>query len=147
MDPLEVAREYSVEKVLQKGARATTMLGAGTEDAGADTGAETRSDEAGRPECRVEPELPCGEEGPGKQDAPLRAGRDEKQPETPKNGNGRRGMDRDQKAAITKMAARYQIRAETLDRVLSGVKFHDEAAKIISELNRGDISRFLPAPA
>jgi len=29
VDPLEVAREYSVEKVLQKGARAMTMLGAG----------------------------------------------------------------------------------------------------------------------
>ena len=33
VDPLEVAREYSVEKVLQKGARAMTMLGGGTEDA------------------------------------------------------------------------------------------------------------------
>ena len=56
-------------------------------------------------------------------------------------------MDKDQKLAITKMAARYQIQAETLDRVLAGVKFHDEAAKVISELNRGDISRFLPPPA
>jgi len=27
------------------------------------------------------------------------------------------------------------------------VKSYDEAAKVISELNRGDISRFLPAPA
>ena len=152
VDPLEVAREYSVEKVLQKGARAMTMLGAGVEDAGADTGADPQSDEPGRPECRVEPELPCGEERPGKQAASFETGRDEKQPErpgpeTPKNGNGRRETDRDQKAAITKMAARYQIGAETLDRVLAGVKFYDEAAKVISELNRGDISRFLPAPA
>jgi len=45
------------------------------------------------------------------------------------------------------MAARYRIQTENLDKVLAGVKFHDEAAKIISELNRGDISRFLPAPA
>jgi hypothetical protein len=149
VDPLEVAREYSVEKVLQKGARAMTMLGAGTEDDGADTGTDTRSDEPGQPERRVEPELPCGEEGRGKQGTPPKTGRDEKQPgpEAPRNGNGRKEMDRDQKAAITKMAARYRIQAETLDRVLAGVKFHDEAAKIISELNRGDISRFLPAPA
>ena len=72
-------------------------------------------------ESQVEPELTRGEERPGKQDAPPRAGRDEKQPESArptKNGNGRREMDRDQKAAITKMAARYQIQAETLDRVL-----------------------------
>ena len=46
-------------------------------------------------------------------------------------------MDRDQKAAITKMAARYQIQAETLDRVLAGVKSYDEAAKVISERTEG----------
>ncbi len=151
VDPLEVAREYSVEKVLQKGARAMTMLGAGTEGAGTDTGADPQSDERGQPERRVEPER--GEERHGKQDAPPQTGRDDKQPEkqpgpeAPKSGNGKKEMDKDQKLAITKMAARYQIQAETLDRVLAGVKFYDEAAKVISELNRGDISRFLPAPA
>ena len=160
VDPLEVAREYSVEKVLQKGARAMTMLGAGTEDA-------DRS--PARIQVRLKLILPLTkktnlnaglnpssravEEGPGKQDTPPQTGHDggkpERQPgpEAPKNGNGRKEMDRDQKAAITKMAARYQIQAETLDRVLAGMKFYDEAAKVISELNRGDISRFLPAPA
>jgi hypothetical protein len=150
VDPLEVAREYSVERVLQKGARAMTMLGAGTEDAGTGTGADPQSDEKGQPERRVEPER--GEERPAKLDASQTGhagGSPERQPgpEAPKNGNGRKEMDRDQKAAITKMASRYQVPAETLDRVLAGVKFYDEAAKVISELNRGDISRFLPAPA
>jgi hypothetical protein len=56
-------------------------------------------------------------------------------------------MDGDQKLAITKMASRYQIQAGTLEKVLAGVKYHDEAAKVISELNKGDISRFLPVPA
>ena len=127
------------------------MLGAGTEGAGADTGANPQSDERGQPERRVEPER--GEERHGRQDAPPQTGRDDKQPEkqpgpeAPKNGNGRKEMDKDQKLAITKMAARYQIQAETLDRVLAGVKSYDEAAKVISELNRGDISRFLPPPA
>jgi hypothetical protein len=160
VDPLEVAREYSVEKVLQKGARAMTMLGAGTELAepvsGTDVGsaqADSPSDEKDQPERRVEPEFTRRQEGPEKQDAlpqtGYAGGRPERQsgPEAPKSGNGRKEMDRDQKAAITKMAARYQIQAETLDRVLAGVKFYDEAAKVISELNRGDISRFLPAPA
>ena len=64
VDPLEVAREYSVEKVLQKGARAMTMLGAGTEHADAVSGtdigsaeADSPSDEKDQPERRVEPEL------------------------------------------------------------------------------------------
>ena len=69
------------------------------------------------------------------------------EPEAPKNGNGRKEMDRDQKLAITKLASRYQIQSETLEKVLAGVKFHDEAAKVIGELNKGDISRFLPVPA
>jgi len=160
VDPLEVAREYSVEKVLQKGERAITMLGGGMENTDGVPGtdadkAETASPSSGenQGESQVGTELTRAEERPGKQDAPPQTGGDEKQPErqpgpaAPKNGNGRKEMDRDQKAAITKMAARYRIQAETLDRVLAGVKFHDEAAKIISELNRGDISRFLPAPA
>jgi hypothetical protein len=160
VDPLEVAREYSVEKVLQKGARAMTMLGAGAEhaDAVSETNADTietdsPSNERDQRESRVEPEPTSREEGPEKQDAPPQTGRDGRQPErhaepeAPRNGNGRKEMDRDQKLAIAKMASRYQVQAETLDRVLAGVKFYDEAAKIISELNRGDISRFLPAPA
>jgi hypothetical protein len=160
VDPLEVAREYSAEKVLQKGARAMTMLGAGVDntDGVSATGAGTAefdspSDEKDHSEHPVEPEPPRCQETPGRQDAPPQTGSDERQcekgrtAEVPKNGNGRKEMDRDQKAAITKMAARYRIQAETLDRALEGVKFHDEAAKVISELNRGDISRFLPAPA
>ncbi len=157
VDPLEVAREYSVEKVLQKGARAMTMLGAGVENAdgvsaeGAGAAEfDPPPDESDHSE-RLEPEP--RQETPGKQYAPPQTGSDERQlekgrtPESPKNGNGRKEMDKDQKAAIAKMAARYRIQAETLDRVLAGVKFYDEAAKVISELNKGDISRFLPAPA
>jgi hypothetical protein len=91
------------------------------------------------------------EEAPEKQEPPLHTGLNEpeRQPEIelPKNGNGRKEMDRDQKLAITKMASRYRIQAETLDRVLATVKYHDEAAKVIGELNKGDISRFLPAPS
>jgi hypothetical protein len=141
VDPLEVAREYSVEKILQKGARAMTMLGAGTEDAGTETGTDLQSDKRGQPEA----EIARGEERHERQDAPLQTGRDERQPgpEAPKND--RKAMDPEQKAAITKMAARYRIQAEALDRVLADMKFYDEAAKVIGELNRGDISRFLPA--
>jgi len=158
VDPLEVAREYSIEKVLQKGTRAMTMLGAGVENADAvfATGAGTAefdppSDEKEQSERPVEPEPAGRQETPRKQCAPPQTGSDERQlekgrtEEAPKNG--RKEMDRDQKAAITKMAARYKIQAETLDRVLAGVKSYDEAAKVINELNRGDISRFLPAPA
>ncbi len=145
VDPLEVAKEYSVERVLQKGARAMTMLGAGvdsTDDASAATdggAAETGSPSSSenRAETQNEQRLTYREERPEKKLAP----------EAPKNGNGRKEMDGDQKAAITKMAARYRIEAETLDKVLAGVKSYDEAAKVIGELNRGDISRFLPAPA
>ena len=163
VDPLEVAREYSVEKVLQKGARAMTMLGGGTEDAGADrrnlrrpdigsAQTDSPSDEKDQPEAGLNPSSRAVKKGLKSRTRRLRPAATEGTerlpgPETPKNGNGRKEMDRDQKAAITKMAARYQIQAETLDRVLAGVKFYDEAAKVISELNRGDISRFLPAPA
>jgi len=159
VDPLEVAREYSIEKVLQRGARAMTMLGAGVEtaDGVSATGAgaaefDSSSDEKNHSE-RLEPEPAGRQETPGKQYAPPQTGSDERQlekgqtAEAPKNGNARKEMDGDQKAAIAKMAARYRIQAETLDRVLAGVKFYDEAAKVISELNKGDISRFLPAPA
>jgi hypothetical protein len=159
VDPLEVAREYSIEKVLQRGARAMTMLGAGVENADGVSAAgasaaefDPTSDEQDHSE-RLEPEPARRQETPGKQYEPPRTGSDERQlekertEEAPKNGNGRKEMDRDQRAAIAKMAARYKIQAETLDRVLAGVKFYDEAAKVISELNRGDISRFLPAPA
>ncbi len=158
VDPLEVAREYSVEKVLRKGARAMAMLGAGvgsTDGVSADAGradADSPSFGENRLEKQAGPELTPGERKPEKQETPPQTGyadgRPERQPspETPKNGNGRKEMDRDQKAAIAKMAARYQIQAETLDRVLAGVNSYDEAAKVIGELDRGDISRFLPAP-
>jgi len=139
-----------------------TILGVGLENADEVSGAGTdaaefdlHSDEQGHPEGPVEP-VGC-QEAPGRHEAHPQTsgaeGRSEEQPEgkpapeTPKNGNGRKEMDRDQKAAITKMASRYQVQAETLDRVLAAVKSYDEAAKVISELNRGDISRFLPAPA
>lgn len=145
VDPLEVAREYSVERVLEKGARAVTMLTAGTErpDAFSETGAgvtetDSPTPEEEQPERQAELEQTHGD---GKE--PDR----QAEPEAPKNGNGRKEMDRDQKLAITKMASRYQIQAETLEKVLAGVKFYDEAAKVISELNKGDISRFLPVPA
>jgi hypothetical protein len=155
VDPLEVAREYSIEKVLQRGARAMTMLGAGVEntDAISAKGAGTAeydslSDEKDYSE-RLEPEPAGRQETPGKQRVAPQTGSDERQLEKERTGeapkNGRKEMDRDQKVAITKMAARYNIQAETLDRVLAGVKFYDEAAKVISELNKGDISRFLPA--
>ena len=123
VDPLEVAREYSVEKVLQKGARAMTMLGGGTEDAepvsGTDIGsaqADSPSNEKDEPERRVEPEITRRQEGPEKQDAPPQSGhaggRHERLPgpEAPKNGNGRKEMDRDQKTAIAKMAAGTRYR-------------------------------------
>ena len=161
VDPLEIAREYSVEKVLERGARAMTMLSAGTEHTDTVSGTSEDTGETDPPsaekdlsETRVERALTHHDcvEGPEKR-ASTQTGRSGGQPErqagpeAPKNGNGRKEMDRDQKTAIMKMASRYQIQAETLDKVLAGVKYHDEAAKVISELNRGDISRFLPAPA
>ncbi len=64
VDPLEVAREYSVEKLLLKGARAMAVLGAGTENTdgvpATDGGAaetDSPSFEKDRPENQVEPEL------------------------------------------------------------------------------------------
>jgi hypothetical protein len=160
VDPLEVAREYSVEKVLQRGTRAMNMLGTGigntdgvsaADAGGAETGSPSFDEE--RPESQAGPELPSGERKPEKPDSPPQTDHAGGQPErrigreAPKNGNGGKAMDPDQKAAITKMAAKYQIQKETLDRVLASVKSYDGAAKVISELNRGDISRFLPAPA
>ena len=145
VDPLEVAREYSVERVLEKGARAVTMLSAGTErsdavsktDGGeAEPGSRTLAEE--QPERQAELDETRGDGKESDRQA---------EPEAPKNGNGRKEMDRDQKLAITKLASRYQIQPETLEKVLAGLKFHDEAAKVIGELNKGDISRFLPVPA
>ncbi len=144
VDPLEVAREYSVERVLERGARAVAMLTTGTERS--DAVPETDGGAAGtdsppegeRPERQTEVEQTQGGRKEPDRQAEL---------EVPKSGNGRKEMDGDQKLAITKMASRYQIQAGMLEKVLSGVKYYDEAAKVISELNRGDISRFLPAPA
>ena len=67
--------------------------------------------------------------------------------EPTQNGNGTRLMEEDQKQAITKMAAKYRIQAETLDGVLAALRSYDDAAKVIRELNKGDISRFLPSAA
>ena len=161
VDPLEVAREYSMERVLEKGRRAITMLAAGADhfDSGPrpdDCVAEPdlSSSEKEQPASRVTPEVTqdSRKEAPEKQEPPSQTSlsEPERQPRTEasKNENGRKEMDLDQKAAITKMASRYRIQAEALDRVLAAVKYHDEAAKVIGELNKGDISRFLPsAPA
>ncbi|OPY70731.1 MAG: hypothetical protein A4E57_00348 [Syntrophorhabdaceae bacterium PtaU1.Bin034] len=156
VDPLEVAREYSVEKMLEKGRKAFTVLTAGTGDPDTypgtydgTSGTDLSSDEEEQPAGTVAPGPMGDTEAPAGQEPCPRptATRPERQsaPETPKNGNGRREMDRDQKAAITKMASRYRVPAGTLDKVLAGLESYDEAAKVISELNKGDISRFLPA--
>ena len=145
VDPLEVAREFSIERVLEKGARAVTMLTAGTEPSDAVSQTDGGAAEPGsRTLAEEQPERQAAlDETRGDGKEPDR----QAEPEAPKNGNGRKGMDRDQKLAITKLASRYQIQPETLEKVLAGVKFHDEAAKVIGELNKGDISRFLPVPA
>ncbi len=156
VDPLEVAREYSVERMLEKGRKALTALTAGTEDPGlysgtcdSSGGANPSSSEEDLPADRAKSEpMEHGEASAMQEPSPQPvATRPERQPVpvAPKNGNGRREMDSEQKAAITKMAAKYRIPSETLDRVLAGVKHHDEAGKVISELNKGDISRFLSA--
>ncbi len=155
VDPLEVAREYSVERMLEKGRKAFTLLTTGTEEpdiyAGTSDstgGTDLFIDKENEPAGPVEPEPIQDTEAPARQEPSPQptATKPERQPASaaPKNGNGRREMDPNQKPAITKMAAKYRIPAETLDKVLAGLKYHDDAAKIIAELNKGDISRFLP---
>ena len=151
VDPLEVAREYSTEKMLKKGTRAMALLTSAA-------GGPGREGEEGRPETEpllaeektVEEEARVGKES--HTEAPKVAqDRGEKPegqtPEAPKNGNGARPMDADQRHAITKMASKYQIRAETLQSVLAALRSYDDAARVIRELNKGDISRFLPSAA
>ncbi|OPY03283.1 MAG: hypothetical protein A4E61_01156 [Syntrophorhabdus sp. PtaB.Bin184] len=156
VDPLEVAREYSVEKMLEKGKRALTVLTAGTGDPGlyseTDDNASVTdlpSPEEEQPASGMEPEPVRGMDAPARQDPSPQPTAPEPQrqpaPEPAKNGNVRKEMDRDQKAAITKMASRYRIPSGALDKVLASLKYHDEAAKVIAELNKGDISRFLTA--
>jgi hypothetical protein len=157
VDPLEVAREYSAEKVLEKGRRAVTMLATGTEPfdgvlepADGMIRTDISSLEKEQPASIVTPGLVEGgpEETSEKREPlpPTDASEPDRQSkaEVPENGNGRKEMDPDQKLAITKMASKYRIPPETLDRVLASLTYHDEAAKVIGELNKGDISRFLP---
>ena len=156
VDPLEVAREYSVERVLEKGRRAFTMLTAGSDqvETAPQPESQAETDYFSLDKEQAESQAASGttnanrEQPPDKQERPPQTGEPEQQKgcEVPKNGNGRKEMDQDQKLAITKMASRYRIQTDVLDRVLAGVKYHDEAAKVINELNKGDISRFLPAP-
>ena len=157
VDPLEVAREYSVERILEKGKRAFTMLteGNGHLETVPQSESQVETDFFSPDKEQAESPIACAPETdsdlkkpPEKQERSAQTAGPEQQKgaETPKNGNGRKEMDQDQKLAITKMASRYRIQADVLDRVLAGVKYHDEAAKVINELNKGDISRFLPAP-
>jgi hypothetical protein len=155
VDPLEVARDYSVERVLEKGRRAFTMLTAGSDHFETAPQPESQVEtDSFSPYKEQESQAASGttdtnrEQPPDKQERPPRTGEPEQQKgcEAPKNGNGRKEMDQDQKLAITKMASRYRIKEDVLARELAGVKSHDEAAKVINELNKGDISRFLPTP-
>ena len=151
VDPLEVAREYSVEKLLEKGGKAMTLLTPAPENG-------KEPEEIKLDQRRVTKEKAAETAAPPKQmDAennvtPQNAG-DKSQPPTgqapepPQNGNGTRPVAEDQKQAITKMAAKYRINTETLDGVLTALRSYDDAAKVIRELNRGDISRFLPSAA
>ena len=143
VDPLEVAREYSIEKMLEKGAKAAAVLTPGTEPPDPNAGPEGG--------VAVEPAPPASERQPEKE-AKTEGGQGDRKeserreaPRTPKNGNGAKPMEQDQKLAITKLASRYRIERQRLDRILDTVHSYEEAAKIIGELNKGDISRFLPA--
>ncbi|MGD0238559.1 MAG: hypothetical protein ABSC55_28980 [Syntrophorhabdales bacterium] len=148
VDPLEVAREYSVEKMLEKGGKAITLLTPATQN-GKEleeitveqdrvTG-EKKAEAAGVDHTNVEKKAVSevapdkGELSTGSVTQPL------------KNGNGTKPVEQDQKQAITKMAAKYRISTETLDVVLAALRSYDDAAKVIRELNKGDISRFLPS--
>jgi hypothetical protein len=151
VDPLEVAREYSVEKMLEKGGRAMALLTPAAENGKEPEEIKIEQNRVTE-EKQAEAAVP-GEDMNLKRDALPKIAPDENgiptgpAPEPPKNGNGTKAMEQDQKQAITKMAAKYRINAETLDAVLAALRSYDEAAKVIRELNKGDISRFLPSAA
>ncbi len=139
-----MAREYSIEKMLERGASAATMLTPGAERPDLDAGTEygTRTEPLPSASMKEPEREAAAEEGQGERNQPERH---EAAAHTPKDGNGSKPMEQDQKQAITKLASKYRIQAERLDRILVGVHSYEEAAKIIAELNKGDISRFLPA--
>jgi len=151
VDPLEVAREYSIEKMLEKGGKAMALLTPATQNGKEleeitveqDRVTEEKITEATAPHKEMDAEKSAapkiapdkGELSTGPVTQPL------------KNDNGTKPVEQDQKQAITKMAAKYRIRAEALDAVLAALRSYDDAAKVIGELNKGDISRFLPPAA
>ena len=151
VDPLEVAREYSAEKMLEKGGKAMTLLAPALENGKEPEEikleqhreAKEKTAETAPPHEQMDAENNVTPQNAGDKSQPPTG----QAPEPPQNGNGTRPVAEDQKQAITKMAAKYRINTETLDGVLTALRSYDDAAKVIRELNRGDISRFLPSAA
>ena len=146
-----MAREYSAEKMLEKGGKAMALLTPAPENGKEPEEIKVEQDrvtgeqiaEAMAPHKEMDAEKNAapkiapdkGELSTGSVTQPL------------KNGNGTKPVEQDQKQAITKMAAKYRISTETLDVVLAALRSYEDAAKVIRELNKGDISRFLPSAA
>ena len=159
IDLFELAKEYEAKNMLARGRQASSILTDSNNGNVVDMTdrfkpvqpVEEAPEEPDVPAQTAEKEEPAAapEKAPAEKENPVAESSNTTQPvkameskASDASGNG--GPLPNQIEAIKKLCAKFQIPVQFVDRELKDLKTSEKAAEVIKELNKGDLSRFMP---
>ncbi len=151
IDLFELAKMYEARNILARGRQAAGILTDGanvvdiTERVRQGRSAEEGDEIPDGSDARQEAVVPEGPKEPP--DDPEKAPENKSASGAPagQQGGDQKGAPLpDQIAAVKKLCTAFQIPAEFVDREIAVLDTWEKAATVIKELNKGDLSRFLP---